>query len=111
MTFTKPLLLGHRGAPHQARENTLEAFRRALAVHPFLPGLKSRVDALHPEVRHCTVRWRPARRRSCGRGTDVASRLGEGDGQFRRRRGRLRAHRLHQHGGDSRQPWGRHPRY
>jgi len=30
MTFTKPLLLGHRGAPHQARENTLESFRQAL---------------------------------------------------------------------------------
>lgn len=33
------------------KEEAYEAFRRALAVHPFLPGLKSRVDALHPEVR------------------------------------------------------------
>ncbi|MGK0617941.1 glycerophosphodiester phosphodiesterase [Meiothermus cerbereus] len=30
MQFTKPLLLGHRGSPRQARENTLESFRRAL---------------------------------------------------------------------------------
>lgn len=30
MKFTVPLLLGHRGSPHQARENTLESFYRAL---------------------------------------------------------------------------------
>ncbi|WP_299428307.1 glycerophosphodiester phosphodiesterase [uncultured Meiothermus sp.] len=30
MIFSTPLLLGHRGSPHQARENTLESFRRAL---------------------------------------------------------------------------------
>lgn len=30
MIFSTPLLLGHRGAPHRARENTLESFRRAL---------------------------------------------------------------------------------
>jgi len=28
--FAKPLLLGHRGSPQQARENTLESFRQAL---------------------------------------------------------------------------------
>jgi glycerophosphoryl diester phosphodiesterase len=30
MIFSTPLLLGHRGAPQQARENTLESFRKAL---------------------------------------------------------------------------------
>lgn len=30
MTFTRPILLGHRGAPHRAKENTLESFRMAL---------------------------------------------------------------------------------
>jgi glycerophosphoryl diester phosphodiesterase len=30
MMFAKPLLLGHRGSPQQARENTLESFRQAL---------------------------------------------------------------------------------
>ncbi len=30
MTFTRPMLLGHRGSPHRAKENTLESFRKAL---------------------------------------------------------------------------------
>ncbi len=30
MRINTPLLLGHRGAPHRARENTLESFRQAL---------------------------------------------------------------------------------
>ncbi len=30
MISSTPLLLGHRGAPYQARENTLESFRKAL---------------------------------------------------------------------------------
>lgn len=30
MIRTTPLLLGHRGSPHLAKENTLESFRRAL---------------------------------------------------------------------------------
>ncbi len=30
MTFPVPLLLGHRGSSGQARENTIESFRRAL---------------------------------------------------------------------------------
>ncbi|MCS7068563.1 MAG: glycerophosphodiester phosphodiesterase [Meiothermus sp.] len=38
MTFPKPLLLGHRGSPHQARENTLESFR--LALEAGLDGLE-----------------------------------------------------------------------
>lgn len=38
MTFPKPLLLGHRGSPRQARENTLESFR--LALEAGLDGLE-----------------------------------------------------------------------
>lgn len=38
MNFDQPLLLGHRGSPHQARENTLEAFR--LALEAGLDGLE-----------------------------------------------------------------------
>jgi len=38
MVFGKPLLLGHRGAPRQARENTLESFR--LALEAGLDGLE-----------------------------------------------------------------------
>jgi glycerophosphoryl diester phosphodiesterase len=36
--FSKPLLLGHRGSPKEARENTLEAFR--LALEAGLDGLE-----------------------------------------------------------------------
>lgn len=38
MTFSRPLLLGHRGSPRQARENTLESFR--LALEAGLDGLE-----------------------------------------------------------------------
>jgi len=38
MKFTSPLLLGHRGSPHQAQENTLESFR--LALEEGLDGLE-----------------------------------------------------------------------
>ncbi|MCS7057467.1 MAG: glycerophosphodiester phosphodiesterase [Meiothermus sp.] len=38
MRFLKPLLLGHRGSPKEARENTLEAFR--LALEAGLDGLE-----------------------------------------------------------------------
>lgn len=30
MAFPQPILLGHRGSPHRAKENTLESFRMAL---------------------------------------------------------------------------------
>lgn len=30
MAFLQPILLGHRGSPHRAKENTLESFRMAL---------------------------------------------------------------------------------
>lgn len=43
MTFSTPLLLGHRGAPHQAKENTLESFRKALEA-----GLEGLELDLHP---------------------------------------------------------------
>jgi len=33
------------------KEEAYEAFRRALAVHPYLPGLRARVETLQPEVR------------------------------------------------------------
>jgi glycerophosphoryl diester phosphodiesterase len=38
MKFSTPLLLGHRGSPRQARENTLESFR--LALEAGLDGLE-----------------------------------------------------------------------
>ncbi|GEM83800.1 glycerophosphodiester phosphodiesterase [Meiothermus hypogaeus] len=38
MTFSTPLLLGHRGSPRQAKENTLESFR--LALEAGLDGLE-----------------------------------------------------------------------
>lgn len=38
MDFSQPLLLGHRGSPRQARENTLESYR--LALEAGLDGLE-----------------------------------------------------------------------
>jgi glycerophosphoryl diester phosphodiesterase len=48
MIFTKPLLLGHRGSPHQAKENTLESFRRALEAG--LDGLELDLHRTHDGV-------------------------------------------------------------
>lgn len=45
MTFSMPVLLGHRGSPHGARENTLESFR--LALEAGLDGLELDLHCTH----------------------------------------------------------------
>ncbi len=48
MNFSTPLLLGHRGAPQQARENTLESFHKALEAG--LDGLELDLHRTHDGV-------------------------------------------------------------